>query len=78
MQIKLISQGLGKGTAVINAETGQRIQDVVEVYFHHVAGEEPKLAIDVLAPRIELQAEAEVRHVCPYCGAQKEVGEKES
>ena len=54
LKVKVISDGTASGTRVLDADTGEPITNVREVYFNHGAGEEPKLIVELVGG-VELQ-----------------------
>ena len=72
MRLKFISDGSRDGTKVINEATGEKVDGIRAAYFQVELNEEPKMLIEVTAPKIEGVSTAGIVSVCPHCGAEEE------
>lgn len=69
-QVRIISDdGIGYNTRIIDTETNEDITAGLRVNSIHIKADEIIKAVMVAyPPKIDVVAEAEIHHVCPYCG----------
>lgn len=58
MRIKIRSDGSPYGCDVIDAETGETMENVTAVHWEHRAGELPKVTIDLLFVDVDVAGDA--------------------
>ena len=60
-------------TKITDAETGEDIPNVqrVDLSFDCRAKEAPIAIIYSMLPKVDVVVNAQVRHVCPYCGREE-------
>lgn len=57
MKIKIKSDGTPTGTLVVDADTGEPIEDVLYVHWEHALGEQPLVTLQAIAPEVEIAAD---------------------
>jgi hypothetical protein len=63
----------GYATEVTDAETGERIENVSKIDLQLLPTNKPVQATITVRPvEVDVIAQSEFRHVCPYCGKPKE------
>lgn len=60
MKIKIMSEGLGRNTKIINAETGEIIEDVRSAKWECDAGGMAKVMLELVNIPVDLQGELDI------------------
>ena len=69
IRVRIVNDGLpGYMTRITDVETGQEIERVKEVHFHFDAAKVTIASLVVYAPVVDVIVDAEIKHMCPYCG----------
>lgn len=78
MPIRIVNEdGIGLKTKVYDTETGEDLTAKLQISSIRIDDLEPRspitARIEVWAPKVDITvAEATIKHVCPYCGHEKE------
>ncbi len=73
MKVRIQNDGKpGYTTQVTNAETGEVLDLQVTEVTIKASKEIPYALLTSILPVVDVIADAEIRHVCPYCGKPKE------
>jgi hypothetical protein len=77
MKVRIVSDGKSRyGTHLTSVETGEEMQYVTEATIQFEGGKPyPTATLVIASPEVDMIVDAEIKHVCPYCG--RPVGEKE-
>ncbi len=69
MRVRIVNDGKPGYTTRIYTEDGRALEYVTEADIHYEASAEiPTVKLTMILPMTDLIADAEIKHVCPYCG----------
>lgn len=74
MKVRIQNDGTAQyNTKITNAETGEDIEHVLRVDIKPLEAQKEMVeaVITIALPMIDVIADAEIRHVCPYCGSKE-------
>jgi len=72
-RIRIVNNGEpGYATQVTDAETGETLEFGITEVRITASKDVPQAILTAILPAIDVIADAEINHVCPYCGKPKE------
>lgn len=73
MKVRVIANGEGRGTKVVDAESGRPFKRVRAVRFEHEAGDAPRVMVELVSVAVEVEGQAYWHVGNPFTGNIKRV-----
>ncbi len=73
-RLRIVSDELGKVEVTRADGQAMPLLHITDVKIHLGLEEAPRAVIEVLAPRVDVSADATIKNRCPHCGNVEETG----